>query len=151
MTVVSPIGFIFIHQNLIFHQRIIVSKLNLNLLWNKRSVEWIALSKLSFISDGRKFDAKQVIFHIWRKKLSVAAHLSLKIHRVLQWLFYVKASRELEMIIRWSVGFVMDTTFLDESSKKLLNLCAQEITCNSSIPWCNNWRRIFASISDTLK
>jgi len=39
----------------------------------------------------------------------------------------MSARRELQLTIRWAVGYVKDLQLIDESTRKLLNLCAQEI------------------------
>lgn len=39
----------------------------------------------------------------------------------------LRASKELNLTLRWAVGYVKDLKMLDASTSKLLNLCAQEI------------------------
>ena len=38
-----------------------------------------------------------------------------------------KANKDLDLILKWSVGFVKQIPLLDESTQRLLNLCSQEI------------------------
>jgi len=66
----------------------------------------------------------------------IALRIPDEIHRRL------KATREFELTVRWSIGFVKDMDFLDESTNKLLNLCAQEINLIDKTPEYHNPYRI---------
>lgn len=50
----------------------------------------------------------------------------------------LSARKELELTVRWSVGYVMDLQMLDETTRKLLNLCAQEINLIDRVPEYHN-------------
>jgi hypothetical protein len=52
------------------------------------------------------------------------------------------AHRELDLTLRWSVGYVKDLQVLDESTRKLLHLCAQEINLLDRDPEYQNPYRI---------
>jgi len=54
----------------------------------------------------------------------------------------LRERKELNITLRWAVGYVKDLRMLDDSTSKLLNLCAQEINLIDKSPDYHNPYRI---------
>ena len=57
----------------------------------------------------------------------------------------IQSNKDLDLILKWSVGFVKEITLLDDSTVRLLDLCSQEIGVISKDPDYHNPYKITSS------